>query len=76
MHRNKISPNFRGKGSEEAGRTAHKKIATVIIIKGLIKNNVRFAAISQTLSFVNSLITSLNGCRIPLIPVLFGPFRS
>lgn len=42
---------------------------------GVKYERLKFINSNDSKFLLNSLIASLNGCRIPIIPTLLGPFR-
>ena len=57
------------------GSTDHVNIARIIAKPGPIKNSLPLPYLGIIFSLENNLIASLNGCKIPAILTLFGPFR-
>jgi len=58
------------------GYSIHIIIANTNLRAGAAKNSIEFDIVGFACSFTKSLIASANGCGIPRILGLLGPFRN
>lgn len=57
------------------GYKDHNSIASSRLIEGANKKGDILAKLGLDCSFKKSFKASANGCGMPIIPTLFGPFR-
>lgn len=75
IHKNIKIPNVKVDEEKEVGIKIHIKSLKSKLNIGANINGEKFEIIGCLSSFRKSLAASAKGCRIPIIPTLFGPLR-